>query len=428
MKRRTFLTAASIGAAAALTGCVQAKSGGGTSDPAAPANLKFATYAFQDQTVKAIEGIVAAWNQANPTKPVELQKVDPNSVHDKLVTQFAGGAAPDIVHDENADIAGFSRQGFLTDLTGLVPPALKASIPQSSWDACTFDGKITGVPTIAQLYVVFANTKLLTEAGIAVPKSGQGWSWDELAANSKKLTAGDRSGFAWGLKSATAGVLSVSMNYDGKYFTGNEAKPEIAIGANELKVPQVLRQMLTQDKSMAPNSISLSGADVLPGFLGGKYAMFMGGNYMASQVQKKAPQGFEWTMLPPLHGTSNHQAANPQTLSISRQSKFPNQAMEFIAFFCQAKNIAEFAIGDGLIPVSPDAAEQVRTKLGSTNGWDGVLSASDALVAAPMTKADKYSQWKSESGNPAFQEYFSNKIDDAALTKRLTEGWQKANS
>lgn len=176
MKRRSFLVAGSVGAAAALTGCVQATSKGGDAGSDGPVTLTFSSYAFQEPTIKAVDEIVRAWNAANPDTKVEVQKVDPSSVHDKLVTQFAGGTAPDIIHDEAADIAGFTRQGYLTDLAPLLPADLKSSIPQSSWDSCTFDGKITGVPTIAQLYVVFANTKLLTEAGITPPSAGSNWS------------------------------------------------------------------------------------------------------------------------------------------------------------------------------------------------------------------------------------------------------------
>lgn len=429
MKRRTLL-AAGVGAAAALTGCVQAKSSGGATAPGGGGSgpLTFSSYAFQDPTVKAVEAIVKAWNDSHADSPVTLQKVDPNSVHDKLVTQFAGGAAPDIIHNEAADLAGFTRQGFLADLGPLVPAELKSSIPQSTWDACTFDGKLTGVPTIAQLYVVFANTKLLKEAGLQVPGSGENWTWQQFADNARKLTNGDRAGFAWGMKSPTAGLLSTGLNFDAKYFYGNEAKPELRIGEPELQIPRLVRQLL-QDKSMAQNSVSLSGSDVLPGFFGGKYATFMGGNYQATQVAQKAPQGFEWTMLPPLKGTTVAQAANPQTLSVSRQSKNPQKAMEFIAFFCQAKNLAQFAEGDALIPVSPAAAAQVKSDLGGKFGWNAQLDNADKLfAAAPMTKAEKYSQWRSETGNPTFQEFFSMKIDEATMVKRLTDGWQKANA
>ena len=42
--------------------------------------------------------------------------MDPDTVHDKLVTEFSSGTAPDIIHDEAADIAGFANQGYLADL------------------------------------------------------------------------------------------------------------------------------------------------------------------------------------------------------------------------------------------------------------------------------------------------------------------------
>jgi hypothetical protein len=49
--------------------------------------------------------------------------------------------------------------------------------------------------------------------------------------------------------------------------------------------------------------VSLSGTDVLPGFFAGKYRMIMAGNYVATQINEKAPEGFQWTMLPLLKGT-----------------------------------------------------------------------------------------------------------------------------
>ena len=125
MKRRlTTLSIATVTSAVLLTsGCISGSGGGSGGDApqtAAPGEkvaLTFSSYAFQDLTVKATQNIVDSWNAANPDIQVEYQKVDPNSVHDKLVTQFAGNQAPDIIHDESADIAGFSAQGYLADLT-----------------------------------------------------------------------------------------------------------------------------------------------------------------------------------------------------------------------------------------------------------------------------------------------------------------------
>ena len=70
---------------------------------------------------------------------------------------------------------------------------------------------------------------------------------------------------------------------------------------------------------------------MLPGFFGGTYAMFVGGNYIAQQITETGPEGFNWTVLPLLEGSAGtNQAANPQTLSVSAQSEHVEQAADFI--------------------------------------------------------------------------------------------------
>lgn len=411
-------------------GCIN---GGGSPPPtdqgsqSGPVKLTFSSYALQVPTIQATQKIVDSWNAAHPDVQVEYQKVDPNSVHDKLVTQFAGNSAPDIIHDEAADIAGFSRQGYLADLGPLLPADLKTDVAEPVWKSVTVDGKVAGVPTISQVYTVFADTKALKKAGVALPTSAQPWTWDDLAGAAKKLTTGGNSGFAWGLKSPAAGIMSTGLAFDGTFFSGDGATPTIDVGANELQVPNRLRAML-DDKSMAASSVSLSGSDVLPGFFGGKYKMVMAGNYVATQIDQKAPSGFEWTMLPLLKGSSQHQLSNPQTLSVARQSQHPKEAMDFIDYYMQGENLSKVAEGDALIPVSAPAAKIVKDDLGAEHGWDAVLDSANDLVNGPWLHADKFPQWKSEVATPAYQEFLAGRIDSAALAAQLTEGWKKANA
>ena len=56
-----------------------------------------------------------------------------DNVHDQLVTQFAGGTAPDIIHDESADIVGFAEQGYLADLTPYLSEEVKADVSEDIW-------------------------------------------------------------------------------------------------------------------------------------------------------------------------------------------------------------------------------------------------------------------------------------------------------
>nr|MBA3787622.1 extracellular solute-binding protein [Actinomycetota bacterium] len=131
--------------------------------------LKFATYVWQPTTVAANKAIVEAWNKSHPGIQVEIVPVDVNSVHDKLLTSFVGGTAADVIHDEAADIAGFTQQGYLANLTPLIPKTLRRSIPNPIWQTVNFGGKITGVPALLQTYNVFANMDIFKAAGIKAP-------------------------------------------------------------------------------------------------------------------------------------------------------------------------------------------------------------------------------------------------------------------
>jgi multiple sugar transport system substrate-binding protein len=423
MRRPRFagLVAALSVATLAVAGC--GSGNGNTGASSGPITLEFSSYAWQDPTVAATKDIVAAWNKAHPNIQVKYLPVDPNSVHDKLVTQFAGDSAPDIIHDEAADIAGFVKQGYLTDMSKLVPADLKSQIPQGVWDSVTFNGGIYGAPTLLQSYVVFANTKLLAQAGVTAPTDASPWTWDQFQGAAKQLTSGGNFGLGWGLKSPVAAVLSMSLNFNGTFISGSADKTKLTFGSGEQQVVRRIHDMIFTDKSLAPTTVGMSGSDVLPGFFAGKYAMIVGGNYSSQQMVEQAPKDFQWAMLPMLKGDSQNQAADPQTLSIAAQSKHPNEAMQFIAFYDNAENLARLAQGDWLIPAGTSAAKLVADQTKGANGWGAMSTMGKNLTVAPFESATPYPQWKTQIATPALQQYFGGQLTLDQLGQKLTDGW-----
>jgi len=74
------------------------------------------------------------------------------------------------------------------------------------------------------------NSKLLDKAGVTVP-TGATMTWDQFADLAKEVEEKTGTpGVGWGLKSPTATVLNLGMNFDGKFFdgTGKDAKATIA--------------------------------------------------------------------------------------------------------------------------------------------------------------------------------------------------------
>jgi ABC-type glycerol-3-phosphate transport system substrate-binding protein len=426
MMRKALHGLAAVAVAALLGGCAlngeQADSGESTDGPV---TLTFQSLAYQDSTVKATKEIVDSWNADHPDITIKLTQGSWDSVHDQLVTQFQGGTAPDIIHDESADIMGFAAQGYLADIGKDLGAETKDAVSDDVWETVTTpDGKVVAAPTLLQTYVVFANTAAFDKAGVDVP-DGDEVSWDDLRADAKKLTAGGKFGLGWGLKQPAAGIMNTAIGFDGTFFdVAEDGKATIHVGDNEVAVPERIHAMAHEDRSLDPVSLTQSGSDVLPGFLGGKYAMVVGGNFLAQQLTESAPEGFEWTVLPPLAGSAGPvQAANPQTMSVSAQSKAPKQAAEFIDYFADAENQAKLAQGDWLIPASAPARDTVAKQTEDTPVWQPILAGGEDLAGAPFQKATNYPQWKDQYATPLLQQYFADSISLEDLKKKLTDGW-----
>lgn len=386
-------------------------------------NLNFATYVWQPTTVKAMNNIVSSWNKSHPGIQVHIVPVDVNSVHDKLLTSFVGGAAADIVHDEAADIAGFTQQGYLANLTPLIPKKLRAEIPKSIWNVTNFGHKITGVPIMIQTYNVFANMSLLKANGIKAPTVAKPWTWAQFRSAAKKLTKNGNYGVCWGLRSPTATIQTLSLNWGGQWNYLQNGKWVLNVGQGERTTLTTMHDMIYADKSVDPAGVGLSGSAVLPAFFAGKCAMTVQGNYQSQGMIEQAPKGFNWAMFPPLKGKTQDQAANPQTLSISAQSQHKAEAMQFIAYALNAQNMAKLSAGDWLIPASPAAAKIVVSSTKHYGSWKNAVSAVPFFKKANWVTLGPYARWKAEVATPAFRQYLSNQIDLSKLTSQLVDGW-----
>jgi multiple sugar transport system substrate-binding protein len=412
-----------LGALALL--CTVLVAGAQAGRQATVVHLKFATYVWQPTTVAANKAIVDSRNKSHPGIQVEIVPVDVNSVHDKLLTNFVGGTAADIIHDEAADIAGFTQQGYLANLTPLIPKSLKASIPKQIWDTVNFGGKITGVPSLMQTYNVFANMTILKEAGIKAPTLADPWTWAEFRANAKKLTNSSRFGVCWGLRSPTATIQTMALNYGGQFFYLENGKWTFKWGANDQNVVRQMHDMIWVDKSVDTAAAGLSGSAVLPAFFGGKCAMTVQGNYQAQGMILQSPKGFNWAMFPLLKGTTQQQVANPQTYSISQQSTNKQSAMFFLAYLVNKQNLAKLALGDWLIPSNPDAGKLARKSTKRTGSWTIATESVVHFRKGNWVSLAAYPRWKAEVAQPAFVQYLRGQIDLQELGKQLGDGWTR---
>ena len=390
---------------------------------AAGIELTYWSFHYLKATTAATEKIIADWNKANPNIKVKLVYVDPNNYLDKLTTSFAGGTAPDVFTSEAASILSYSKSGYLADLTREMAP-LKSTLPTGLWKVCSYGGRLYGVPMMTQTYTVYANVDMFKKAGVTVPTTKM--TWDELRDLGKKLTTPTQYAMGWGLKSPAATFMIMAQNFGGDFFRGiTTGSPKLSIGKAELEVPLRVRQMIYDDKSIDPASILLSGGGNVAPFIAGKYPMIVGASYVASDLDVAAKEkGLNWTSLPlPTGSVSNMQGANPQTLSISAQSKYPKQAAAFIRYMMGDQNLTSLSLGEALIPSTSGAAKAALAIKKDSPGWTQLLNDAGALTVAPFVLVPQYQKWKDTVAQPTWQQWVQGKINQDEMVKRLLDGW-----
>ncbi|GAA3287519.1 ABC transporter substrate-binding protein [Arthrobacter citreus] len=408
----------------ALSGCQQGSASNESENAdGGPVTLQFQSLSDQPTTQAAVKSIVDQWNTENEDVQVKIVQAGWDGTFDKLITQFTGGTAPDIIHYEASSIASFAADGYLADLTDLIDQDLKSDISEGIWDSVTQDGEIIAYPSTLQSYMVFANADLLEAAGVEVP-TGDTMTWEELQTIAKATTTDGTFGIGWGLGSPTATMMSLSLGFDGGFFDGEGTDASIDVGDSELAVPELIHEMAYTDKSIEPTSLTQSGSDVLASFYGGKVAMTVQGSFQATNIANDAPEGLNWVALPPLEGSAGAiQAANPQTYSVNVDSEYVDESADFLNFFMSAENLASIAYADALIPASSSARTEVETLAADNPAWEQVLASGEGLQGPPFLKVEKYTEWKDTIATPAFQQYLADQITSEELANQLSTGW-----
>ena len=391
--------------------------------------LRFVSLAWQEETLAANRAIVAEWNAAHPGTPVEYVQATWNSVHDYLITSFETGDVPDVFHYESSVIVDFAARGFLTDLAPMIDPEMKDDILDVAWASVTRpDGQVSGVPFLMESLIGLYNEDLLRKAGVQPPTFAKPWTWSDMRAAAIRLTADttgdgtiDRWGAAVGLRNSGNIVMNLSISFGGSFFRKEGGRYVVRVGPEERELLSTIYDMIYVDHSTAPSGVGQSGPGMIPGFFAGKYAMLVGiGAWSRQQLVVNAPPRFHWGIIPPLKARTQNAGTSAQTLSIPKSSKHRTEAMEFIRFILNRRNMARLALADWMLPARKSclALPEFNSAAG---GWDVTTASSVFLSTGPWLGAPGYVEWKSRVANPVLQEFFSNRLGLDETAKRIEE-------
>lgn len=329
--RRTVLKTAGAGSAIAAAGLLGAPAFG-----QAPRKITFLTWNIIDQK-ELIEGWINRFKSTRPGVEVEwLDKKGPE-FSPFYQTQLTAGTPPDVINTQGALGLEYAAQGALMDLSPLfaAEAAVKARYDANYLGNWVFEGRNYMVPFYITKTLLFYNKPMFAKAGLAgAPKT-----FDDILSFAQKMTSGE----------ASSGFMT--LNFDWLYwplFAMNGVDlvtPDLKKTAfNTPKAAEVLDRLAKATAGNAINKISWTGRWVEPngafgaGNIGMLHAHSPAYFFFKGQGSWVTPESLGVAHMP-----GNFATPNSHGLGISKGSKNPELAWDFLRFITDTGQAGELA-------------------------------------------------------------------------------------
>ncbi|MBO1752128.1 sugar ABC transporter substrate-binding protein [Actinotalea sp. BY-33] len=335
------IAAGTVGAVLAVT-VLAACSGGddepsGTGDGAAAGGETTIRYAFWGvpEEVEVQEQLKAAFEAEHPEITVELDHVsDAGAFGANMLTQIAGGNAPDVFYVGEALVSSFGQRGVLEDLMPYIERDgvdLEAYIDGTVQPLVTPENEMFAFPKDNTPMMVYYNKRLFDEAGVEYPSDD--WTWEEMRTAAEQLTVREGNqvrqyGIDYGAGWTT--YMPTVYSNGGTLFNEDRTASTYADPATAEAVQAIADLWLTEP-AVAPSpdafaEMGLNGTDL---FLSGRLAMQLNGRWNAFFIRDLED---EWGVAPMPSLEEGKTTSLFVTLAVPENSQNKDAAWEFVKF------------------------------------------------------------------------------------------------
>ncbi|UKA71882.1 ABC transporter substrate-binding protein [Arthrobacter sp. FW306-06-A] len=289
---------------------------------------------------------------------------------------------------------------------------------------------LAGIPFVSRPFVMAYNKDLLAAAGIDKPAT----SWDELAAQAKKMTNGDTYGIATGYKDnydPWKFIWAMSVQAGNPLVDGNKLRMD---DPTVKKAYQTYFGWLTQDKVVDPASVGWSNSNAVAAFASGKAGyLMMTTSSSIPTLDKSAVAGkYEYTLMPTIapgetQSKSDGDAASilsGDNLVVADYSKQKDLAFAYIKLITSKEEQLNYQKTFGDLPANAEAlANLTDPKL------KPLADAAAKSKATPFTGA--WGDIQLGLLNVTVQsvpDLAAGKVDEAALEQRIKDAQNKGQA
>jgi multiple sugar transport system substrate-binding protein len=249
---------------------------------------------------------------------------------------------------------------------------------------------VHGIPQHTDTFGTYYRTEIMQTIGAKIPDSlDAAWSWDEfldLAREVKKATG--KAAVAYGFEGVNTAYRWLPFLYmhGGKLMEDDGKTPAID-SAEGVEAIAWFQQLYNE--GLIPKSNTIKGsttAAVENTFTSGQVGLMIFGDWIMGEIGKGLPQD-KWNITYMPKDVSAASDLGGNLLSVSRNSKNPAVAADFIQFVCDQANMKYFCETDLFLPVRTSLMDQ-KLQFASNSEQMSLFSEQAKTVPPAMAKVE----------------------------------------
>ena len=345
------------------------------------------------------ESLVAAWNDKNPDRKIELVAIPDAQYVQKFIQGVRSGDAPDIAVVDIANAQALVTEGLLADITDRVNALdYKDELAPGAIEIASADGAIYGVPHQLDVSLLFYNPTLFAAAGLdpASPPSNSA----EVLDAARKITAlgNDTYGFYFAGNCAGCNAYATLpwiwanggdvLNTDGTEATLDD--PAVA------KTFDLYKTMW--DEGLIPASAKDdNGATWVTSFQSNKIGMLSLGSFGIGIYGADGGPDFDVTGIPGADGEIASFLGG-DVAGVSTNAKNPGTAWDFIEWSMSEEVQTDIVAKAGSLVVRSDVIDNPNTMADPRRA-----TANELIATAQVPKTAKYNSIFIDGTGPFLQ-------------------------
>lgn len=309
--------------------------------------VEFWTISLQPTFNDYFEQLITEYETQNPNVKIDWKDYPYDAVLNKLLTNIAGGEAPDVVNLNTEFANQMGSKGALVDFNQALTPEQKAAYFPGIYSSTEMDGKAYSLPWYTALPVLFLNKDLVEKAGL--DPSNPPATKEELNEWGRQIKEKTGAyGYIFTMEARTLleeNLPFLTEDYKKAAFNTPEVEEYIHENLKLLDEGVIPKDIINYDKQVQY-------------FASEQVAMSLSSSPFINKIKTAAPDVYnKMIAVPSPVGKAGIRFSNTMNLVVPEATSHKQEAVDFAVFVTNAANQLQFSKIANTLPSTVESAK-----------------------------------------------------------------------